>query len=114
MDFGVRVPRFHVAVLVKTAFVGNTAHGIHWRISGPGKQFRLLRPSLVRLPARWHRVSAPGSLKNTGADGIFWRSESFTANSFILTFSAKARMPWQMPFNITLQTRTTSARRMHF
>ena len=35
MDVGVRVPRFHVAVLVKTALVGNTDHGFIGGYWGP-------------------------------------------------------------------------------
>jgi hypothetical protein len=47
-------------------------------------------------------------------DGIFRPSESFTASSYSPTLSAKARMPWLTPSNITFRTRITSPRPMHF
>jgi len=47
-------------------------------------------------------------------DGIFWLSESFAASSYILALSAKERMPWLMPSNITFKGRTTSLRPMRF
>jgi hypothetical protein len=45
---------------------------------------------------------------------ISWLSESLTASSYIPTLSAKARMPWLTPSNITFRTRITSPRPMRF